>query len=283
MKAAAGLSSPISQVIPAVMIFVMTKSLTWARIISLMSPSLSKSICHSPATPWVRSTEKISTPFSMAAMAVSPTCLTIRLRMFVQVSPNSEASSLMMPMQVELVGQLDPGLGERAEQPAHQALAQVVDDVVLELEDAALHPGDQVAEELDRRLDDVADHPGRAGEHAGEHRHELADGVDDGLDRADGLVDQALVLRLQGLDALVEALACLHVLRGEGVDHRLLLGVDVALQLGEPVADLLRRLGAHLLQVGGQALDVGGDLGAAGRDALLGGGQVVADDVGDAG
>ena len=83
---------------------------------------------------------------------------------------------------------------------------------------------------------------------------ELADGVDDGLDRADGLVDQALVLRLQRLDPVVEALARLDVLGGERVDQRLLLGVDVALQLGELVADLLRRLRADLLQVRGRLL-----------------------------
>jgi hypothetical protein len=47
--------------------------------------------------------------------------------------------------EVELVGQLDPGVGERAEQPAHQALAQVLEDVVLELEDAALDPRDEPA------------------------------------------------------------------------------------------------------------------------------------------
>ena len=45
-------------------------------------------------------------------------------------------------------------------------------------------------------------------------------------------------------------------LRGQGVDHRLLLGVDVALELLELLADLLRRLGADLLQVRGQALHV---------------------------
>ena len=50
-------------------------------------------------------------------------------------------------LEVELVGQLDAALGQRAEQPAHQALAQVVEDVVLELEDAALDAVDQVAEE----------------------------------------------------------------------------------------------------------------------------------------
>ena len=47
MNAAAGLSRPISQVMPAVMIFVRTKSLTCSRIISLMSPSFSSSISHS--------------------------------------------------------------------------------------------------------------------------------------------------------------------------------------------------------------------------------------------
>ena len=83
--------------------------------------------------------------------------------MFAQVRPKIEASSLMMPLRSNVVGQLDAALGERAEQPAHQALAQVVEDVVLELEDAALDAVDQVAEEPDRVLDDVADHAGRPG------------------------------------------------------------------------------------------------------------------------
>ena len=114
-----------------------------------------------------------------------------------------------------------------------------------------------------------------------QHRDELTNRVDDGLDRADRLVDQALVLGLQLLDPLVEALARLDVLRRERVDDGLLLVVDVALELLELVADLLRCLGADLLQVGGQALDVGGDLGLARRDPLLRRGQVAPDDVGD--
>ena len=157
MNAAAGLSSPISQVIPAVMIFVMTKYLACSRIMSLMSPSFSISMCHSPATPWVRSNEKISTPFSMAAMAVLADLLDEPVADVRPGQAEERGEQLDDAHRVELVGQLDPGLGERAEEPAHQALAQVVEDVVLELEDAALHPGDQVAEELDRALDDVAD------------------------------------------------------------------------------------------------------------------------------
>ena len=51
----------------------------------------------------------------------------------------------------------------------------------------------------------------------------------------------------------------------------------------EPVADLLRRVRSDLLQVLGQALDVRRDLALAGRDPLLRGGQVGADDVGDPG
>ncbi len=65
------------------------------------------------------------------------------------------------------------------------------------------------------------------------------------------------------------------------VDHRVLLVVDLALELLELVVDLLRRLGADLLQVGGEALDVRRDLGPAGRDPLLRRAQVGADDVGD--
>ena len=67
--------------------------------------------------------------------------------MLAQVRPKIDASSLMMPLRSNVLGQLDAALGERPEQPAHQALAEVVEDVVLELEDAALDAGDQVAEE----------------------------------------------------------------------------------------------------------------------------------------
>ena len=242
MNAAAGLSRPISQVMPAVMIFVMTKSLTCSRIISLMSPSFSRSICHSPATPWLASTEKICDALLDGGHRLLADLLDDPVADVRPGQAEQRGEQLDDALQVERVGQLDAGLGQRAEQPAHQALAEVVEDVVLELEDAALHAGDEVAEEPDRVLDDVAHHAGHAGEHVREHRGELADRVDDGLDRADGLVDQALVLGLQGLDPLVEPLARLDVLGREGVDHRLLLGVDVALQLGERVADLLRRL-----------------------------------------
>src|SRR5262249_22693731 len=154
--------------------------------------------------------------------------------------PEDRREQLEDALEVEAVRQLDTALGERPEQPAQQALAEVVDDVVLELEDAAFHAGDQVAEEADRVLDDLADDSGNAGKYVPEHRGELADRVDDTLDRADGLVDQALVLGLQRLDPLVETLAALDVLRGEGVDHRLLLGIDLAFQPREVVADLFR-------------------------------------------
>ena len=102
------------------------------------------------------------------------------------------------------------------------------------------------------------------------------------LDRADRLVDQASVLRLQLLDPLVELLAGSDVLGGQRVDDRLLLGVDLALELLEPLADLLRRLGPDLLQILGQALHVRRDLGLAGRDPLLRRRQLGPDDVRDA-
>ena len=53
--------------------------------------------------------------------------------------PEQRREQLDDALQVELVGQLDSAFGQRAEQPTHQALAQMVEDVVLELEDAALH------------------------------------------------------------------------------------------------------------------------------------------------
>ena len=112
-----------------------------------MSPSFSISICHSPPTPSVARIWKISTPFSTAAIAFSPICLTIRLRMLRPGQPEERGEQLDDALEVELVGQLDAALGQRPEQPAHQALAEVVEDVVLELEDAALDAGDQVAEE----------------------------------------------------------------------------------------------------------------------------------------
>ena len=78
-----------------------------------------------------------------------------------------------------------------------------------------LTPSIEVAEEADRVLDDLADDARGLHEDVAEHGGELADRVDDGLDGADRLVDEPLVLGLQLLDAVVEALACLDVLGGE--------------------------------------------------------------------
>ena len=47
---------------------------------------------------------KMSTPVSIAAIAFSPICLTIRLRMLAQVRPKIEASSLMMPLMSKVSG-----------------------------------------------------------------------------------------------------------------------------------------------------------------------------------
>ena len=197
--------------------------------------------------------------------------------------PEQRREQLDDALQVELVGQLDSAFGQRAEQPTHQALAQMVEDVVLEPHDAALDALDQVAEEADGVLYDVPDHVGHPRERVHQHRRQLANRVDDGLDCADRLVDESLVLGLQFLDALVETLAGLDILRSQGVDDGVLFGVDVVFQLLELVGDLLGRLRANLLQAGGQAVHVGGDLGLARGDPLLRCGQVIADDAGHPG
>ena len=51
---------------------------------------------------------KMSTPFSTAAIAFSPICMTIRLRMLAQVRPKIEASSLMMPLMSKVSGSSMP-------------------------------------------------------------------------------------------------------------------------------------------------------------------------------
>jgi hypothetical protein len=95
----------------------------------------------------------------------------------------------------------------------------MIKDVVLELEDATLDPGDQVAEEADRILDDLPDDPCRSSEHVLEHRDQLADRIDHRFDRTDCLVNKTLVLGLQLLDPVVQALACLDILRGQRVNQ----------------------------------------------------------------
>ena len=124
-----------------------------------------------------------------------------------------------MPLRSKVSGSSTPPSASAPNSQLIRPLRRWLEEVVLELEDAALDAVDQVAQELHRGLDDLADHAGHPGEHVLEHRDELADRVDDRLDRADRLVDQAPVLGLQLLDPLVETLARLDVLGGQGVDH----------------------------------------------------------------
>ena len=154
----------------------------------------------------------------------------------------------MMPSRSNLSGSSTPPSANSPNSQVIRPLRRWSRMLSLNLRMPPFTPVDQVAEEADRSLDDVAHHTGHPGEHVHQHRRELANRVDDGLDCADRLVDQALVLGLQFLDALVETLAGFDVLRSQGVDDGLLLGVDVVLQLLELVGDLLGRLRANLLQ-----------------------------------
>ena len=282
MNAPTGLSNPISQLMPAVMILVTTKSFACSRIISLMSPSFSSSICHSPATPALERIWKISTPFSIAAIAFSPTCLTIRLRMLRHVSPNSEASSLMMPSRSNLSGSSTPPSANSPNSQPIRPLRRWSRMLSLNLR----MPPFTLSIRLPRkRTGALMMSPTTPATRASTFISIDASWrivLMIGLDCADGLVDQALVFGLQLLDPLVEALAGFDVLRGQGVDDGFLLGVDVVFKLLELVGDLLGRLGTDLLQALGQTLYIRGDLGLAGRDPLLRRHQVVADDVGDA-
>ena len=108
MNAAAGFSRLISQVMPAVMIRVITKSSSCSMIIALMSPIFSTSFSQRPATPCSLITWKISTPFSTAAIAFSPICMTRRLRMFAHVRPKIEASSFTTPLRSKVSGSSMP-------------------------------------------------------------------------------------------------------------------------------------------------------------------------------
>ena len=237
---------------------------------SSTSPILSSINSHSPATPSVASSLKTSTACSIRGHVLAD-CLD---QPGADVRPGQaedRGQQLEDAREVERVGQLDAGLGERAEEPAHQALAQVGDDVVLEPHDAALDALDEVAEEA--RPGCLMISPITSGglrEDVAQHGLQLEDRVDDGLDRADRLVDEALVLGLQLLDAVVEALARLDVLARERVDER------------RPACRRRRTRAARtcssisfdasvptFCRSRGQALDVRGDLGLARGDPRL--------------
>ncbi len=191
---------------------------------------------------------KISTPFSIAAIAFSPICLTIRLRMFRHVSPNSEASSLMMPCRSNLSGSSTPPSASAPNSQPIRPLRKWSRMLSLNCMMPPLTPSTRLPRKRTGCLDDVPDHVGHPRERVHQHRRQLANRVDDGLDCADRLVDESLVLGLQLLDPLVETLAGLDILRSQGVDDGVLLGVDVVFQLLELVGDLLGRLRANLLQ-----------------------------------
>ena len=229
MNAAAGLSRQISQVIPPVMIFVTTKSLTCSRIISLMSPSFSSSVCQRPPTPWMRELREDLDALLDGGHGLLADLLDHPVADVVQVRPKSDASSLTMPCRSNLSGSSTPASASSPNSQLIRPLRRWSRMLSLNLRMPPFTPAMRLPRNPTGCLDDLAEDARRAGEHAREHRDELADGVDDRLDRTDGLVDQALVVRLQCLDPLVETLARLDVLRREGVDHRLLLCVDVVL------------------------------------------------------
>ena len=79
------------------------------------------------------------------------------------------------------------------------------------------------------------------------------DRLDDAADGVLRLVPEALVLLLQGLDLVVDAVARLDVLRGEILDDAVLLRVDVVLELVELVGDALLLLERVLAELSGCA------------------------------
>ena len=209
--------------------------------VSLRSDSLSTRNFHRPPTPSVARVLKISTPFSTAPMAVSPIRLTILVRIFVQVRPRIDRTSLMMPLRSRLSGTSMPASESEPNRKLCRPFLRWSTMLRAEVQDAALHRVDEVAEEADRVLDDLADRPGRPGQDAEQHVLELEDRPDRADDGVLGLVPQALVGRLQLLDLLVDRVAGLGVAGGEVVDEGVLLVVDVGLELVELVADLPRR------------------------------------------
>src|SRR5438046_507120 len=93
---------------------------------------------------------------------------------------------------VELLRQLQSGLRGGTEQPGDQALFEVLHDVAEALLQARPHARHQVAQEPDRVGEDEHHRLGGLGQDPEQHVLQFDDGVDDALDRVDGIAHQAL-------------------------------------------------------------------------------------------
>src|SRR6266545_1042240 len=184
--------------------------------------------------------------------------------------------------QREVFRHCNAGLGERAEQPGHEALFEVNPDPIDELADALLDRAEQVPKEADRVGDDQRERVPALLEHAHDAIFELTQHLDDLLDELLELLYQALMGVLQilqcGRALLISVLVALRQLLGQVG----LLIVHAPPQLRKAPAHLLLRGLSYSLQVRGQSLDVIGDPPLALADLILGLAQARLDQIGDA-
>ena len=153
-----------------------------------------------------------------------------------------------------------PGLGQRAEQPLHEAGLQVGPDVAGELAEAQLDGRQQVAQEADRVGEDQLDGVGALAQDGHQLVLELDDGLDDRVQLLDERGDQALVRVLDLLQRLVGLVESLLVFLRQRFGELLLLVVNAVFQLLEASATSCCALLRDRLQFLGLAGDVGLDL-----------------------
>ena len=130
MKAAAGLSSEISHVMPALTIFTTTKSWIASITVSLRSRQLVDQPPPQPADALGdERLEDLDALLDGVHRGLADALATIRVRMLVHVRPRIDRISLMMPLRSNVSGISMPGRWPAPEQPALQALLEVVDDL----------------------------------------------------------------------------------------------------------------------------------------------------------
>src|SRR5882724_1988520 len=121
------------------------------------------------------------------------------------------------PRQVEVVRQSDADFGHGAEQPFHESLFQVLENVIGKIVETQFAGINQVAKECDGIGNDQINGSSGPREHVQQHVLEVDDGLNDAFDRVLGRIHQAAVFRFNLLDAGIDLSQIVVVLLGQRI------------------------------------------------------------------